>query len=350
MQFKDIKGQTDICNRLAAIADSGRVSHAQLLLGNTEDGSMQVAWAYLQYLCCEHHVHHPEGELHADSCGECPSCKKIATLVHPDLHLFFPNATNSRIKSNPSCAQFTAEYRQFLIDTQALGTMEDWIATVGTDNKQCIIREADADDMVQTLNMKPYEGGWKMVLVWMPERMNISAANKLLKTLEEPLGQTLLMLVGESDERMLATVKSRVQTIRLHSSTQKRKGELEMAERYAPLIVSWLRMLFKLKMKDLSAQVDQIATLEREQLKQLLGYCLDLIRDCYLNTAAGLPVDIGSGDEKFDSMFPRMITINNIEPIEQALRDAIFAIERNAYARITLMELSFRISKALKKR
>lgn len=350
MQFKDIVGQRDVINRLTEIIDSGRVSHAQMILGDNEDGSLALALAYLQYLCCTDRQHYEGGELRADSCGCCPSCKKISQLVHPDLHFYFPNAATSRVKDKPSSADFQGEFRQFVEENHGRGTFEQWLDAMGIENKQAEINVRDADDLTQTLGLKAYEGGWKMAVVWMAEKMRTDCANKLLKTLEEPSERTVILLVGESDERMLATVKSRVQTIRLHSSTQKRKGELEMAERYAPLIVSWLRMLFKLKMKDLSAQVDQIATLEREQLKQLLGYCLDLIRDCYLNTAAGLPVDIGSGDEKFDSMFPRMITINNIEPIEQALRDAIFAIERNAYARIALMELSFRISKALKKR
>ena len=347
MQFKDIVGQRDVINRLTEIIDSGRVSHAQHIIGEERDGSLQLALAYLQYLCCEHRQHYADGDLHADSCGECPSCKKINSLMHPDLHLFFPTASTTRV-SSPRCEDFAADFRDFVLGKQALGTLDDWYASLGIDNKQGMIREADAAAIVQSLSMKAYEGGWKMVVIWMPEKMNPTAANELLKTLEEPSERSIILLVGESDERLLSTIRSRVQTVRLKHEGGERR--VEGAEQYAPLLVEWLRLLFKLKMKELSAQVDKMAAMGREQQKLFLAYALGVMRDCFLKTAAGLPCNLNSGDEKFDAMFPGMITTNNIEMIDAAFNDALFAIERNAYGKITLMELSFRISKALKKR
>ena len=323
MQFKDIVGQRDTINRLTSIIDSGRVSHAQMLLGEAAT-AMPLAWAYLQYLCCENRQHHSDGELHADSCGECPSCKKIASLMHPDLHFIFPTATTSRVKEKPWSGEFQGEFRDFMLQTQGSGNIDDWYESLGIENKQGLIRELDADGVVSDLSLKAYEGGWRMMVVWMAEKMNESFANKLLKTLEEPLPGTLIMLVCESDERLLPTIKSRVQTLRVESGKRKEENNAEFAE----MLVSWLRMLFKLKMKELSAQVDKMAGLNREQLKLFLH----------------------TGDEKFDAQFPKMITVNNIALIEEALNDAIFATERNAYAKIALMELSFRMSKALKKR
>lgn len=345
MQFKDIVGQEDIINRLTSVIDSGRVSHAQMLLG--EAGvTMPLAWAYLQYLCCEHRVHPAEGALRADSCGECPSCKKIASLMHPDLHFVFPTATTARVKEKPWSGEFQNEFRDFMLQTAGRGNIDDWYDALGIENKQGLIREMDADGAIQDLSLKSYEGGWRMLIIWMAEKMNESFANKLLKTLEEPMPGTLMLLVAESDERLLPTIKSRVQTLRVESGTKK----VEVNAESASMLVGWLRMLFKLKMKELSAQVDKMSTLNREQLKQFLQYAQDVMRGCFLNTAAGVDVHLGSGDEKFDAQFPKMITVNNIELIEQALDDAIFAIERNAYAKIALMELSFRMSKALKKR
>ena len=338
MQFKDIVGQKDTFNRLTAVIDSGRVSHAQMFLGEAES-TTPLAWAYLQYLCCEH-------RHDGDSCGECPSCKKIASLMHPDLHFVFPTATTSRIKEKPCSAEFQGEFREFMLQTQGRGDIDDWYDALGIENKQGLIREMDADDVVSTLSLKSYEGGWRMMVVWMAEKMNESFANKLLKTLEEPMPGTLILLVAESDERLLPTIKSRVQTLRVESGERKVENNAEFAE----MLVGWLRMLFKLKMKELSAQVDKMAGLNREQLKLFLQYALKVMRDCFLNTAAGVKCHLGSGDEKFDSQFPKMITTNNIELIESAFDDAIFAIERNAYAKIAMMELSFRISKALKKR
>lgn len=346
MQFKDIVGQRDTINRLTSIIDSDRVSHAQMLLGEAS-ATMPMAWAYLQYLCCEHRQHFGEGEsLRADSCGECPSCKKIASLVHPDLHFIFPTATTSRVKEKPWSGEFQGEFRDFMLQTQGHGNIDDWYDVLGIENKQGLIRELDADDVVSTLSLKAYEGGWRMMVVWMAEKMNESFANKLLKTLEEPLPGTLIVLVAESDERLLPTIKSRVQTLRVENGERRVEDNAEFAE----LLVSWLRMLFKLKMKELSAQVDKMASLNREQLKLFLQYTLKVMRDCFLNSAAGMECHLGSGDEKFDAQFPKMITINNIALIEEALNDAIFATERNAYSKIAMMELSFRMSKALKKR
>lgn len=349
MQFKDIVGQQDVINRLTEIIDSGRISHAQMLLGSEHDGSLALAWAYMQYLCCSHRQHYPEGSaLRADSCGECPECKKIAQLVHPDLHLVFPNATTDRVKSNPSCADFQGEFRDFMVAHAGSGTLEEWYDSLGIDNKQAIIRESDAANIVRTLAMKSYEGGWRMLVVWKPTKMNAAAANELLKTLEEPMPRTLILLVDDNVEELLPTIRSRVQVTRLKSLATDQRSPY--ADEFAPLLVGWLRMLFKLKMKDLSAQVDKMAALGREQQKQFLTYALDVMRDCFLKTAAGVPCTLGSGDAKFDAMFPNMVTVNNISLINDALNDALFAVSRNAYGKIAFMELSFRISKALKKR
>ena len=356
MQFKDIVGQTDVANRLTEIIDSGRVSHAQLVLGPTTGGSLQVALAYLQYLCCEDRRHPGDGGLRADSCGECPSCKKMASLMHPDLHLFFPNATTSRVKSNPSSGDFQEEFRQFIAGRKALGTADEWFASLDIENKQGQINVRDAADIIQSLSLKSYEGGWKMVVVWMAEKMNESAANELLKTLEEPTPGTIIILVAESDERLLQTIKSRVQVIRLKAENGRWKDNdgLQLAEetrqQYAEMLVAWLRLLFKLKMKQLAEVVDKMAAMGREQQKTFLQFSLGVMRGCFLASAAGVPYSIGSGDEKFDAMFPKMVTANNIEAISNAFSEAIYAIERNAYSKIALMELSFRLSKALKKR
>ncbi len=346
MRFQDIVGQDELINHLTEIIDDGRVSHAQHIVGDERDGSMQVAWAYLQYLCCEHRVHYHEGPLRADSCGECPSCRKIATLQHPDLHFVFPNPPNG--SPTVSSADYMGEFRKFLLDTQAKGTLDDFNKMLSVDVKTSMIRSTDSAHIIDVLSMKPYEGGWRMLVIWNAFKMGTEAANELLKTLEEPMPKTIILLVDNYDKKILPTIASRVQTIRLregqHDDAQQNAAE------FAPMLVSWLRLLFKLKMKDLSAQVDKMSSMDREQQKTYLNYVSDVMRQCYLQSAAGLPCRIGSGDEKFDAMFPTMVTENNIELINNALNDALFAIERNAYSKLAFMELSFRMSKALKKR
>ena len=346
MQFKDIVGQRDVINRLTEIIDSGRISHAQLLLGDERDGSLALAWAYMQYLCCRNRQHYHDGDLRVDSCGECPECKKISQLVHPDLHFVFPNPPNG--SPSVSSDDYMAEFLAFLRERRGLGTLDDFNRYLDRDIKTTMIRETDAANVVKMLGMKPYEGGWRMLVIWRPSKMNASAANELLKTLEEPLPQTLILLVDDSTEELLPTIVSRVQFVKLKAESGKCKAEDN--EEFAPLLVGWLRMLFKLKMKELAAQVEKMAALGREEQKQFLTYALGVMRDCFLKTAAGLPCNLNSGDEKFDAMFPNMVTVNNIELINDAFNDALFAIGRNAYGKIAFMELSFRISKALKKR
>ncbi len=348
MQFKDIAGQRDVINRLTEIIDSGRVSHAQMVLGDTADGTLQLTLAYLQYLGCTNRQHYESGDLRADSCGECPHCKKMAQLVHPDLHFVFPTAATAKVDKNYWSGDFMQEFREFLLEHNALGSVEEWYAHLGIENKQGMIRESDAAHIVSDLGLKSYEGGWKMMVVWMAEKMNAAAANELLKTLEEPTPGTILMLVCESDERLLPTIRSRVQTIKVRGDGEK-ANEAERTQ-FAGLLVEWLRLLFKLKMKELAAQVDKMATMNREQQKQFLNYTLGVMRDCFMHSAAGTPVEIGSGDQKFDTMFPNMVTVNNIELIEKALDEAIMAVERNANAKIALIQLSFNMSNALKKR
>ncbi len=346
MQFKDIVGQQDVANRLTEIIDSGRVSHAQLIAGRTQDGAMQLALAYLQYLCCEHRVHHTEGDLRADSCGSCPQCKKIGSLMHPDLHFVFPNPPNG--STSVSADDYMEQYLNFVKEYKGLGTLEEFNASLSGEVKTSIIRESDAANIVRTLGLKSYEGGWKMLVVWLPERMNPSAANELLKTLEEPSEHTLILMVSEDAERLLPTIRSRVQTV--HLPVADTRPGMEMADLFGPMMVGWLRQLFKLRMKELAEQVEGLAKMDRQQLKSFLQYTLGVMRECFLHSAAGKDVVIGSGDGKFDAMFPNMVTTNNIEMINNALGDALFAVDRNANAKIALMELSFRMSKALKKR
>lgn len=351
MQFKNIEGQEVLANRLTEIIDAGRVSHAQMFLGPTSSGSLALAVAYAQYLSCEHRQHYPEGSpLRADSCGECPQCRKYQELMHTDLHLVFPSATTATVTSKPCADDFQEPFRQFMQDHRQCGTEDEWYDALGIENKQGMIRERDADNIVRTLGLKSYEGGYKVLIVWMAERMNLDCANKLLKTLEEPADNTLLLLVAESRDRMLQTILSRVQQIVVPDRGNALATERQTA--MAALFVSWMRLLFKLNMQQLSGWVDQIATLGREQQKQFLQYAQESLRACFLKTAAGIELarELQFGDEKFNTSFPNMITPNNIEEMMQAMNDAAYAIERNAYAKITFMQLSFTLSKMIKRR
>lgn len=351
MRFRDIIGQAELCNHLTESVDAGRIAHASLLCGATASGSLAVALAYVQYLYCENRQHQdpasdPHG-LRADSCGTCPHCRKIAQLQHSDLHLVFPSVTSAEhVKGVKSAADLQEEFRNFVLQNQALGTLDDWYATLGVTSQQGLVREQDADDIVHMLNLKSYEGSYKTVIVWMAERMHPVAANKLLKTLEEPTQKTLLLLVAEDTTSILPTILSRTQRIDLPDSGP----SAEWPDTFAPLFVNWMRMLFKLNMARLSAQVDELAGMGREMQKRFLSYTSEMIRQCMLHTMAGMANGLHTGDEKFDAAFPAMITPRNAEQIYKALNDALYAIERNAAPKITFMQLSFTLSKLIKNR
>ena len=359
MQFKDIIGQTVIVNRLTEIIDSGRVSHAQLFLGPTSEGSLAMAVAYSQYLNCSHRQHfenHPDG-LRADSCGQCPSCKKHQELQYTDMHFFFPSSTSPSVTSKPSSAQYQGVFREFLLEKGQLGSIDDWYHYYGAENKQGQIREEDANDMVRILNMKPYEDGYRVAILWMAEKMNLSFANKVLKELEEPQPRTLIILVAEDNSKMLSTILSRTQLItigRAKNANEIHYGDVvvrkEDRENYARQYVTWMRQLFKLNMLSLSEWVDEMSKLYRDQQKAFLLFAQEATRECFLQNNAGIPLCMDFGDAKFNSSFPTMITERNIAGLCEAFDNAIYAIERNAHPKITLMELSFRISKCLKKR
>lgn len=364
MQFKDIVGQRHVINHMTDIIDSGRISHAQLFVGEAASGALPLAIAYGQYLNCQNRqhneIHDLEHELRADSCGVCPCCKKYRQLTHPDLHLIFPTVTTDDIKSSPSSQDFMNEFRTFMEQTHQYGSLDDWHLFLNVGNKQGMIRDKDVEEVQKVMGMTSYEGGWKVLVVWMAEKMNITVANKLLKVLEEPSERTLFVLVTTNRDHMLSTVLSRVQQLNIplltsselvpETKAAKLNDSGEQERHHAEMFVTWMRQLFKLNMSSLSLWVEQMHGEGREAQKRFLLYAQDSIRACLMCHLAGIPMDRSFGDDKFDASFPNMITINNAEGLCRAFNDAQYSIERNAYAKITFMELSFSISKLLKRR
>ena len=363
MQFKNIKNQHVLINHLTEIIDAGRVSHAQLFLGETQSGSLALAIAYMQYLCCtnrqhyhedaDHQYHTHDGSttlLRADSCGTCPSCAKFEALMHSDLHFVFPNII-SKSSYKPSSEDFQTEFIDFLNKYSQYGTLNQWYEELSVENKQGMIREQDSANIVNYISMTTYEAPYKMVIVWCADKMNISAANELLKTLEEPTGKTIIILVAESTERLLKTIISRTQEVRIPSlpDTDNSHNHNEV---YAPLFVSWMRMLFKLNMARLSELVDQVAKMGREPQKEFLLYCMESLRECLLRnvTQNAFKPSIDFGDDKFNQSFYAVITPRNISLMNEALNHTLMAIERNASPALAFMALSFKMSSYISKK
>ncbi len=387
MHFKDIIGQRVLINRLTRIIDSGRISHAQLFLGKNGYGSLALALAYAQYLNCENKVHYTDvdeqTQLRADSCGECASCKKYQQLVHSDLHFIFPNTAVKATDKDVSSKDLMQEFREYVLENNAYVRLESFFEYLGVEKKQGAINVRDAAEINRILSLKTYESKYKVMVIWMIEKLNITAAPKLLKILEEPTENTIFLLVSENHDKILSTIRSRVQNVpvrkvdeqsmrqyllqqdilpdcNVDSIVQAAEGDIiealnlinktEQDKLFAELFVTWTRQLFKLQMSSLSQWVDKLHTMGREQQKQFLLYALNSFRACFLKTVAGinLSYQLDFGDEKFNNAFPRMITERNIEGIENVINKTIYTIERNAFSKIAFMDLSFSISKLLK--
>lgn len=390
MQFKEIIGQRQLINQLTRIIDDGKVSHAQLFVGNMGYGTLSLALAYIQYLNCQNRQHYtiddPGRQLAADSCGECPSCKKFNALMHSDLHIIFPNAATKKVDKNPSSEDFQTEFREYVTANKGYCSFDGWFHKLGIESKQGIINVRDGRELIRQLSLQAYESKYKTAIVWLPEKMNGETANKLLKTIEEPSGNTLILLVAEERERLLSTIISRTQPINVHGidntslaehlakehpdmpfdevqkialaaegnflTANEYISQSEQRKTFATLFVNWMRKLFKLDIAPLAKTVDEISGLGQEQEKQFLRYVLDVMRACMLKNLAGAdsPYLLSFGDEKFSASFPKMITVNNIEKIEKDINESLYSISRNANAKITFMALSFAISKSLKNR
>ena len=188
----------------------GRISHAQLFLGPEGSGALPMALAYAQYLVCEH----PSPE---DSCGTCPGCVKASKLIHPDITFSFPVAPKDKI-SNPKSIDFIREFRDTALENPYLN-YQDWITALEVENKQGLINIHEARHIIQRLSLKAVEGSFRIILIWYPEKMNVEAANCLLKILEEPEEKTVFLLVAENDETIPLTILSRTQLVKVNRLT-----------------------------------------------------------------------------------------------------------------------------------
>ncbi|MFO8087026.1 MAG: DNA polymerase III subunit delta [Bacteroidales bacterium] len=217
MLFRDVIGQKEIIRQLIHTVDENRISHAQMLLGPEGTGNMALALAYAQYINCRHKVDIDESEygFGKDSCGQCASCQKIQHLSHPDLHFIFPLPADLRkAKKEKNANELIYEpWRKLIQNTQGYFGLDDLHKTYNLKGKQTLISADDANEIIKKVSLHSYEGGYKIVIIWMPEKLFYSAAPKILKTLEEPPDKTLFLLIAEHQEMILNTILSRTQII-----------------------------------------------------------------------------------------------------------------------------------------
>jgi len=377
MEFSEVLGQDYLKNHLVKSIKNGRISHAQLFIGNEGCGVLPMAIAYAQYILCS-------------TSNDKESCTlKCSKLTHPDLHFAFPVTTTNSIKKHPVSNLFINEWRNF-IATNPYGNLFEWLQVLGVENKQGQIGVDEADEIVKALKLKAYEGGFKVMIIWMAEKMNNAAANKLLKLLEEPPEKTVFLLVAEKEEQLIATIKSRCQILHFPALSEtdienglvKNEGtDISIAkqiaiqvngnynkalhllhndtadEQFETWFITWVRAAFKAKgdvsvIKLLIDWSDVIAKTGRETQKQFLQYCIQFFRQAMLlNYGAADLVFLNPKNSGFKlEKFAPFIHSANILEISNELNEAIYHIERNGNAKVILLDLSIKLTRLLHKK
>jgi DNA polymerase-3 subunit delta' len=394
MLFKDIVGHKEVINKLIQTVADNRVSHAQLILGPEGSGKLALAIAYSRYLNCENKQffgeNHPSG-ITGDSCGKCRSCVKFNKLIHPDLHFVFPNATTKKVPKNNFSDNFLAEWREFLIEKSFYVNQNQWFEKLGIENKQGAINVRDCNEINRILSFKTYESEYKIMIIWMVEKLNHAAAPKILKILEEPPEKTLFLLISENHDQILPTILSRTQLIKLlkisdeeiienliktyniddetaqfigihadgsYSEALRLLNKTEDEKFNTDLLMNWLRGCYKGSANEiitksgtvegLNSLVSTLAKIGREKQKDFLNYVLKISRYCVLiNFNQTSLVKLSVDESKFIANFYKFINSQNIIAVSEELNKAIYHIERNANPNILFMDLSFKMHKLL---
>lgn len=382
MQFSDILGQDYIKSHLTKSADLGRIPHAQLFVGPEGSGTLPMAIAYAQYILC--------GNQNGENLGINESCNiKFQKISHPDLHFVYPTVSTEEVKQKPKSLDFISDWRQF-ISENPYGGLFDWYSHLGVQNKQGEIRVDDAQEILKSLSLKSYEGGYKIMIVWMADKLNTAASNKLLKLLEEPPEKTVFILISEHEEDIIQTIRSRCQILHFNGLSEtsianalvsRHQIESKLATKIAhqaqgnynkalhlihndsdefpfdQWFVTWVRAAFKAKgnasaIQDLILWSEQIAALGRETQKKFLQFCIEMFRQALLlNYETKDLVYMEPKVEKFKlENFAPFVNGNNITEIFKELSDAMYHIERNGNAKIILTDLSIKLTRLIHKK
>jgi len=382
MQFSEIFGQENIKSHLTKSADLGRIPHAQLFVGPEGSGTLPMAIAYAQYIICSNQNN--------ENIGLNQACNlKFQKTSHPDLHFIYPTVSTEDVKTKPKSIDFITEWRQFL-ENNPYGSLFDWYQILGVKNKQGEIRVDDAQEILRLLALKSFEGGYKVMIIWMADKLNIAASNKLLKLLEEPTDKTVFILISENEEDIIQTIRSRCQVLHFNGLPEKIIADalivnqnidaataLKIAHQaqgnynkalqllqpdsestfFEKWFVDWVRAAFRAKgnaaaIQDLIQWSEQIAALGRETQKKFLHFCIDMFRQALLlNYQTPSLVYIQPKVEKFKlENFAPFVNGNNINDIFKELSDAMYHIERNGNAKIILTDLSIKLTRLIHKK
>ncbi|MBN2521322.1 MAG: DNA polymerase III subunit delta [Bacteroidales bacterium] len=374
MFFKEIAGQYSIKQKLIKSVKDNRVSHAQLFFGPEGCGSLPLAIAYAQYINC----HNPKDD---DSCGICPSCIKYSKLAHPDLHFVFPVTTSEKVKKDPVSGHYIAQWREILLNNVYFSENQ-WYEFIKVENKQGYISVNESNEIIRKLSFKAYEAEYKVMIIWLPERMNPSSANKMLKLLEEPEEKTLFIMVSENTGTILPTILSRLQLIKLlkidkhdlekfltgsHSLSPSEAEDIagiangnmvkalslivnKETSSYLTKFREFMLSCYKKDLPEIQNWIDDMSGLGREKIKAFLEFCLRIIREnLMVNYQLPEISYLDKSEEEFTSKFSKFINASNVYAIYEEFNNAYNYIESNANNKIIFFDLALKIFNLIKK-
>ncbi|HNQ11687.1 MAG TPA: DNA polymerase III subunit delta [Bacteroidia bacterium] len=378
MRFDTINFHEKVKDQLVHSVRNGRVPHGILFASTPGAGALSLARAFAQFLLCRK-------PLDNDSCGECDSCKKSELMIHPDIQYSFPVANTKEIKSKPKSDDFIAPFRKAVLENKYI-SLNDWIKVLELENKQLFISVEESADILRKINLKSFEGSYKIILMWIPEKMRIDASNKLLKIIEEPPDKTIFILISEDYEQLLPTVRSRLQLIKIpplkneeiiqnlqqdyqvefvkarniaHLSAHNLNQAIAMAleeefnnesEEY---FLQWMRICLHpvANFKELQTMTEEIAARGREGQKLFYAFALETIRECMIKNY-GPQEMVRFTEDHFKNIdkFAKVVNAKNLPLFVEYLNKAISSIERNANPKILFIHISFKIFECLEMR
>ena len=372
MRFSDIPGLEDEKKRLIESFKSNTIHHAMLFIGQRGSANLSLALAFSSYINCENRSEN-------DSCGKCPSCIKMDKLIHPDVNYVFPVAPTTKINKEVISDKFIESWRSTVIESPYLN-VDDWFEIYGFENKQPNISKDEVRNLVKKLTFKPFESLFKINIIWLPEYLNISTSNAILKILEEPPGNTLFFLVTNNDQKLISTIKSRVQSFKIKrfSDNDMKKylsinkdvsedevdqaiylsdGDINNAQKYLyasnsedlETLKVWMRACYSQNFGEINTQVEWFNSLSKIKKRTFLTYSLKLMREALVSSIDESLSRISDSEMVFISKFRNTLNSQDFENIIIAIDENIRFLDRNANPKILFLDLSIKISDLFKK-
>lgn len=396
MKFSEIIGQEAIINRLKETVEVGKIPHAIMFTGIEGSGTMPLAIAFAQYLLCQGPPPaepSPMGLFGFDEpvettpaerpCLKCRSCLMAQKLQHPDLHFMFPIYKKYGSAKPTYCYDFIEEWRSLLLDTLYF-TYDEWMDAIGAENQQLVIFESESDEIFHKLSLVSSQGGYKICIIWLPEKMNETCSNKMLKLIEEPPANTIFIMASEHPEQLLQTIRSRVQTIPVppisenaianeltthyglleemassiaHSSQGSLSSALKAIKddsderQYFDMFVQIMRLSYMRKVREMKKWSEDLAGLGRERIKHFLNYCQRMVRENFIYNFHNPSLNyMREQESSFAVKFAPFINENNVIGIMNELALCERDVVQNANAKIVFFDFALKLTVLIKNR